>query len=78
MIAPLGVPSCAACVQLKYKMNEWGPSECRRRIGLIVDDICSRVKLPLAKITVRVLVERAIVRDENRLRKSVQNLETVL
>ena len=38
------MPHCDACQALAVKMDEWGPADCRQRLGTIVADILPRAR----------------------------------
>ena len=64
MLKWLKVPRCSQCLQLMYKMNEWGVEGCRRHIGVIVEDISSRT------IISKYLIKRTVLKAINRYEKS--------
>lgn len=42
------MPKCAACDDLKYRMNTWGPDGCEARLEDIIEDILPRAKAWMA------------------------------
>lgn len=40
----VGAPTCSACIELAQEMNNWGITECRKKIEEIVLDILPRAK----------------------------------
>ena len=40
----MGIPHCQACIDMKYKMNAWGPDGCDEHLHEIVADMFPRAK----------------------------------